>query len=342
MTGPYTPPSAPRPPAATVTGGQAQSTAGRPAFPLNLFSIPLGMTGLATTWSYAAHRGLAPTAVRDVLCLIAMVIWLAVLGAYLYAVSRRSRAVTNGLADPVVGPFGSIALIAPLLLTVNGLLPRAPGAARVIVWILVAAIVALGSWYTGQWIYRPVAIDRLHPGYLLPTVAGGLLAAAAAGACGDIRLGQALFGLGMICWLIIGSMVLLRLLFWPPLPAPLTPTLAIEVAPAAAATIAYLSVNGDRIDAVAAGLGGYGLLMALAQIRLLPAYRRLTFRLGFWAFAFSWAIVATAGLHWLADQQPAGWRAWSYLVLVSITLLVSAIAARTALALHRGEQLLSR
>ncbi|MBV8997608.1 MAG: hypothetical protein JO304_01015, partial [Solirubrobacterales bacterium] len=305
----------------------------------NLFSIPFGITGLATAWAYAAHRGLATPIVCDVLCLIAAMAWLAVLSAFLRAVSWRPRAATGDLADPVLGPFGSIALIVPLLLTVDALLPRAPGAARVIVDVLVAAIVALGGWYTGQWIYRPVAIDKLHPGYLLPTVAGGLLAAAAAGACGDIGLGQTLFGLGMICWLIIGSMVLVRLLFWPPLPAPLTPTIAIEIAPAAAATLAYLSIHGDHINAVAAGLGGYGLLMALAQIRLLPAYRRLAFGLGFWAFTFSWAIVTTAGLHWLADQHPAGWRTWSYLVLAAITLLVGAIAARTVIALRRGQLL---
>ncbi|HEY0938078.1 MAG TPA: hypothetical protein VGD91_30585 [Trebonia sp.] len=310
---------------------------GRTVFPLNLFSIPFGITGLATAWAYATHCGLAPSAIRDVLCLIAAVSWLAVLSAWLRAAGWRPRAMAGDLADPVLGPFGSVALIVPLLLDVDALLPRAPGAARVIVDILIAAIVALGGWYTGQWIYRPVPIGKLHPGYLLPTVAGGFLAAAAAGACGDVGLGQALFGLGLICWLIIGSMVLARLLFWPALPAPLTPTIAIEIAPAAAATLAYLSVRGDRIDPIAAGLGGYGLLMVLAQIRLLPAYRRLAFGPGFWGFTFSWAVVVTAGLHWLADQHPGGWRAWSYLLLAGITVLVGAVAARTVFGL-RGKR----
>jgi tellurite resistance protein len=117
------------------------------------------------------------------------------------------------------------------------------------------------------------------------------------------------------------------------------PTIAIEVAPAAVATQAWLALHGDRIDAVAAALGGYGLLMVIAQLRLLPAYARLSFVPGFWSFTFSWAAVATAGLHWLAVLHPSGWKASSYVVLAAITLLVGAIALRTALALARGRLL---
>jgi tellurite resistance protein len=42
-----------------------------------------------------------------------------------------------------------------------------------------------------------------------------------------------MFGYGIICWLIPGSMILARLFFRPMLPAAITPTIAVEVAPAA-------------------------------------------------------------------------------------------------------------
>jgi tellurite resistance protein len=125
----------------------------------------------------------------------------------------------------------------------------------------------------------------------------------------------------------------------PPLPPPLTPTIAIEVAPPAVAMLGYFAIHGDRVDGPAAGLGGYGLLMVLAQLRLLPAYRRLSFAPGFWAFTFSWAAVVTAALHWLVDLQPTGWRVYGYLLLAAISVLVGAIAARTLLAAVRGELL---
>ena len=138
---------------------------------------------------------------------------------------------------------------------------------------------------------------------------------------------------------MLGSIILGRLVLGPPLPEPLTPTLAIEVAPAAVATFAAFVINGNRVDTVVLLLAGYGLLMVIAQLRLLPAYQRLRFMPSFWSFTFSWAAVAFAGLFWLGITHPAGWRMESYLVLALISAFIGAIAFRTAVALRRGQLL---
>lgn len=182
-------------------------------------------------------------------------------------------------------------------------------------------------------------LDTFHPGYFLPTVAGGLVAAGSAAQVGQHRLAQTMFGLGIICWVIFGSVIMGRLLFRPLVPPALLPTYAIEVAPAAVASLAWFALNGGHVDSVAALLGGYGLLMVLAQLRLLPPYLRLRFMPSTWAFTFSWAAVATAGLRWLQALRPAGATAWQYLVLALITALIAAIAIRTVIALARGQLL---
>jgi tellurite resistance protein len=176
----------------------------------------------------------------------------------------------------------------------------------------------------------------MHPGYFLPTVAGGLVASACAAEVGQHGLGTVMFGYGMICWAILGSMILARLFFRPALPAPLRPTLAIEVAPAAVASLAWTAVHGPAIDTLAAVLAGYGALMVLAQLRLLPIYLRLRFGVGFWAFTFAWAAVATSVLHWIDETRPPGGAVWAWLVLAAVTLLVAGIAARSVLGLVRG------
>ena len=109
--------------------------------PPNVFAIPFGLAGLATAWAYAAHRGLAPPAIRDALSLVAAIAWVGTLVAYLRPAARRSRTVSDDLTDPVAGPFVSVALIVPLVLVVDAVLLRAPGVARVIVDALIAAIV---------------------------------------------------------------------------------------------------------------------------------------------------------------------------------------------------------
>jgi tellurite resistance protein len=77
--------------------------------------------------------------------------------------------------------------------------------------------------------------------------------------------------------------------------------------------------------------------MVLAQLRLLPAYLRLKFMPSFWAFTFAWAAVVFGAMLWLHAGQPAGWKAYTYIMLAAITLFISAIAGRTVTALTRGQ-----
>jgi tellurite resistance protein len=312
-------------------------TVNAPRVPLNFFGMPFGLAGLGVTWQTMAGYGRVPPAVGDIVLAAAAVAWLIVLAGYLRYILSVRPALVRDLLDPVAAPFASLALITPMLLAAEGLYPHAPAAGRVLFDVFLVLTVLLGGWFTGQWIYRPVSLDTFHPGYFLPTVAGGLIASAGAADVGQRRLAEVMLGLGVICWLVLGSIILARLLFRPLPPDPLLPTLAIEVAPAAVASLAYFALDGGRVDTVAAFLGGYGLLMALAQVRLLPAYARLPFMPSTWAFTFSWAAVATTVTYWLNDIRPGGYRVGEYLVLAAVSALIGGIAIRTLLAAGRRQ-----
>jgi tellurite resistance protein len=307
-----------------------------PRIPPNSFGIAFGLAGLGGTWLTAAESGWAPRAVGEVLSLVAAAAWLALVVAYGAHAASRPGALRSDLTDPVVAPFATLATITPMLLVARGLTPYAPATAAVVTAVLIGLTVLHGCWFTGQLIHGDYAMDRLHPGYFIPTVAGGLLSAIAADQIGQTDLAWALFGYGAISWLLLGSMVLGRLFFGPHLPAALLPTVAIEVAPSAIAGLAWFALGDGSIDPVARVLAGYGVLMVLAQLRLVPDFLRLRFSLGFWAFAFSWAAVATVVLHWIARTRPPGGDGLAVLVLVAATLLVGAIAVRTVVGLRRG------
>jgi tellurite resistance protein len=304
--------------------------------PPNSFGMAFGTVGLAGTWLAAADTGLAPRAVGDALLAVAAALWAVVLAAYAVHVGAHRGTLRSDLAHPVLAPFVSLAVITPMVLAARGVAPWAPTLGAVLVDVFLAATVLHGAWFTGQLIAGEYAIDQMHPGYFLPTVAGGLVASASAAEVGQHGLGTAMFGYGMICWAILGSMILARLFFRPALPPPLRPTLAIEVAPAAVASLAWSAVHGPAIDTLTAVLAGYGVLMVLAQVRLVPIYLRLPFGVGFWAFAFAWAAVATTALHWIAGTRPAGGAVWAWLVIAAVSLLIGGIAARSAVGLVRG------
>lgn len=148
-------------------------------------------------------------------------------------------------------------------------------------------------------------------------------------------LAAASFGIGVICWLLLGSTILNRLFTRAALPAALFPTMAIATAPPAVAGLAWFALDGRTVNVVACVLGGYAVLMALAQLRLIPVYTRLSFTPGFWAFTFSYAAAVADGLTWLAVTRPPGASGYAIAALVLLTGFVAWIAARTVvLAVH--------
>jgi tellurite resistance protein len=312
-----------------------------PKIPLNLFGIPFGLAGLGEAWSALASEHHAPSLISEVILLISAASWLVIVAAYLNhlitAAPSARAAIKGDLLDPIASPFASLALIVPVLLASDGLFPHAAMPARVITDVFIAATVLLGGWFVGEWFVGPVELDRFHPGYFLPTVAGGLVASDGAALVGQQRLAELLLGFGVISWIVLGSLILGRLFFRPLLPAALQPTMAIEVAPAAVASLAWFAIHGARIDMVTAFLGGYGILMVIAQLRLLPIYLRLTFMPSMWAFTFSWAAVAATAIIWLQSAAPTGYRVWQYILIAAITAFIGGIAIRTVVAIGRRQ-----
>jgi tellurite resistance protein len=302
-----------------------------------MFAIPFGLAGLAVCWLVAGRMDLAPVAVGGVLLAVSAAVWIAVLVAYVRGLRPMGAALRQDLTDRTAGPFVPLAVLTPVVVAAQGVHPLSPAVGRLLVDVLLVLVLLLGAWFTGDWIFGSVGRDQIHPGWFVPTVAGGIVTASAAAAVGRPTVALVVFGLGVLTWAMLGPLVLTRLITGPTLPVPLRPALAIEVAPAAVASTAWFALNGERIDVLALTLGGYGLVMVLAQVRLLPLFLHLPLMPSTWAFVFSWAAVVTAGLHWLTILAPPGLAVYAYALLAAITVLGGGVAARTVIALvqHR-------
>jgi len=207
---------------------------------------------------------------------------------------------------------------------------------RIVFFIGLLLTVLLGGWMTGQWIISDLRLVQWHPGYFLPTVAGGFIASAGCAALGHDSLARVMFGYGAICWFALGSIILARLFVEASLPPALTPTLAIEVAPPVVAGNAWLEINGHQIDTLILFLGGYALLMVVTQLRLIPVYARLPFAPGWWAFSFSYAAAVAFSIRLLHLDQPDHERLLVLGLLFLITAAVAALVVRTLVGLVAG------
>ncbi|MBC8075452.1 MAG: TDT family transporter [Chloroflexales bacterium] len=304
--------------------------------PPQLFAIPMGLAGLAGTWRTAAARVGAPAAFANLIYLLAAGV-LALLGVALVAkLARRPQRVRNELAHPVVAPFYVLLPISGMLLAL-GLAPYARPLAAVLFCACFAGAWLFGAWLAGQWIVRPLDACSIHPGYFLPTVGTGMIGAEGNAQLGAPALGWLSFGAATVCWMLFGSVIMYRLLVGPPLPAALTPTLAILLTPPALAGNAYFGLNGGRIDTLAYLLAGYVAFMVLVQLRFLPLYRAAPFAPSFWSFTFPCAALVGYTHRWLALLKPGGASIMAWALLMLLTGLVGAIAWRSAVALRRGD-----
>ncbi len=213
---------------------------------------------------------------------------------------------------------------------------QARAAGEIIFGCGAALTVLLGAWITAGWITLYGQLRRWHPGYFLPTAAGGLIAGGCSAALGFTTLSHVLFGLGAGSFVVLASIISLRLFVLPALPPHLLPTMAIEVAPPVVAGNTWFAINGGRVDMPVAILAGFAVLMLLVQLRLIPMYRTAPFGPGFWAFSFPLAAAVTFGLHWLAAEQVRGRTALGYTVVGILTAGFALLAAGTIAGLING------
>jgi tellurite resistance protein len=225
------------------------------------------------------------------------------------------------------------------VLAADVLEPHAPGAARTIVIAFLAIGLLVSGLLTGQWMTGGLEEETFGPAFFLPTVGIGFVGADAAAVVGLHSIAGLFFGIGIAGWVLISSVALNRLFFRPRLAPSLIPTMAIELAPAAVAGNAYFLIHPGSPDLLLLGLSGYAALMVIAQIRLLPLYRTLSFTPSFWSFTFPPANMALFALRWLELERPAGSSAYAWTLFAAITVLVGAIAARTIVAAAHGQLL---
>jgi tellurite resistance protein len=297
-------------------------------FPLNLFGIAFGLSGLAGTWTAAGEKLHFDAAVGNAFWILAAAVWAVSVTRYLLG-ARTWRQVLEDLGHPVLGPFAALVPASGMLF--GGRLSHyAPTAGKTLVLIMFVLTIAIATLFVRHLMLGGLDFDKLHPGYLLPTVAAGLIGGQSLATVGLHSVGIASFAVGILMWLLLGAALTARLAFRPSLPSALIPTIAIFAAPPAVGGNAWFALSG-RLDLFQHALLGTFVLLILVQLALVPTYAKLPFGLGFWALTFTTAASGTYGIHWLTASGLALGGLWTILILAAVTLLIGWIAVRSIL-----------
>lgn len=304
-----------------------------------LFGIALGLLGLSGAWRRLAElplRVASPIADGLLRCALAVLLLLGLL--WLARLRYHWTLVKQAFVHPVQGALLALLPVSALL-AVSQLASLYPTAKPGLLGISLLALVLQGmiAWQVVKQLSTGQMPDELvTPALYLPIVPGGLVGAMALAAL-DLRgFAMLLLGMGLGGWALLEMRILHRL-FDGPLPVALRPTLGIEIAPAAVATLAICTLwSALPADFVLIGLG-IACGPVVAVLTRWHWWSRTPFTFGFWSFSFPLAALASSVVE---AVRRGGWPAE---VAVAAVLLVSLIIAyltiRTLGLLLRGQLL---
>ena len=295
----------------------------------------MGIAGLGLAWM-AAARPLGITASGgEAIVWAASMLWLALTTCQTLKWLQARAIARAEWEHPILGSF--VALVpASLLLMLPALAPGAGIAAKLLFVFLAAAQAAISAAIVARWIAISQEPGPSTPAWHLAVVAGQLFSASAANALGYKLTGWCFFGSGVVWWLLIESIVLPRLIQREPLPPLMRPQIAIELAPPAVVVVTYLALVDGEVDAIALGIFGYALFIALTLALLARFMLKAPFGPAYWAFTFPFTALSAAAWRVALSNATDGAFAVAAVLFVVANAIVLWVAVLSVLALRRG------
>ena len=304
-------------------------------FPVALFASVMGVAGLAIAWLKAAQTGLVPELVGSGLRGLATVLFACLLLIYLAKLWRHHTAVMAERAHPLKQNFFPAISIGLLLLA--------------IAWAHTAPTMASGLWAVGAtlhlvftllamsgWIHHAhFEIKHANPAWFIPVV-GNILVPVAGADFAPPDISWFFFSIGLVFWLVLLTIVLYRLFFHEPLPARLTPTLFILLAPPSVGFLAYLALT-DSLDAFARILYFTALFLGLLLASNAARFFRVPFFISAWAYSFPLAALTLATFEMAQRSGLVFYEGLGWTLLILLTGVVALLSGKTLMTVFRGE-----
>lgn len=303
-------------------------------FPVSFFATVMGTAGLALAW-HKAHAVLgAPAVIGQALQWWALLLFVVLAAIYAAKLLRQPQAVRGEFAHPVKLNFFPTVSIS-LLLLAAAFAAEWPALAGPL-WFAGAALhLAFTLIVMNSWLHHThYQIGHLNPAWFIPVV-GNVVVPVAGVSLAPVEISWFFFSIGMIFWLVLLTIVMNRLFFHEPLPARLTPTLFILIAPPAVGFIAWLKLT-DSLDAFARVLYYSALFLTLLLASNALRFFRLPFFISAWAYSFPLAAMTIATLA-MSERLGGAFVVIGGVLLAVLSLVLALLTARTAVAVARGE-----
>jgi len=277
-------------------------------FPVPLFAVVMGLTGLAIAYQKAAHFFGYPKAIGIYLTYFAFIVFLLISFTYLLKFLKYPQEVKHEFSHPIRINFFPAISICLLLFSIafHSIMPTFSK----IFWYIGAPLHLFFTLYVIKyWIVKNLEIHHSNPAWFIPIV-GNVLVPITGVYYGGVEIAQFYFSIGIFFWVILFTIVLYRIIFHHQFPAKFLPTLFIFIAPAAVGFISYVKIS-ESISKITGGevhttyiifdyfahfLYDVGFFFTLLVFFMFRLFVKVPYAITWWAYTFPMAAMTIASI----------------------------------------------
>lgn len=265
-------------------------------FPASFFGMVMGIVGLSIALINSDAMFAWSLVAGEAILMFSVVLFAVLLASYLYKILRFKDAFWAEMRHPIKMNFIPTISISLLLLSA-AFWELEQVKTSFNLWLLGASLqLVLTLWLLYNWIYHDFfKIEHSNPAWFIPIV-GNIVVPIAGVQHVPEDISWFFFAIGIVFWPLLKSVLLYRLIFHPPIPDKLMPTLFIFIAPPAVGCVSYMALNHGEVDAFARILYFFALFFTLFLLFSINKFRKLSFALSWWAYTFPLAAMAISSL----------------------------------------------
>ena len=297
-------------------------------FPIMMYAIVMGLSGLTITYQKAALWLNFPYFIGEVLMYVTTAVFVIVSFIYLKKFFKYKSAVKNEFSHPVRINFFAAISISMLMLA--------------IIYKESCPVVSAFVWYPGTllhffltmhtisfWINENQHMDHSNPAWFIPIVGNVLVPVAGIGFV-DLGILVYFFSVGMFFWIILFAVILNRIIFHNQMAVKFMPTLFILIAPPAIGFIAYFKMFGV-IDVFALMLFNMAIFFTILVAFMYKNFIKIKFFISWWAFVFPIAAMAISAMLMYSQNSSTSLLLFSYFMIAVVTIIVFIVTYQTLL-----------
>ncbi|PFG58014.1 tellurite resistance protein [Vibrio sp. ES.051] len=301
-------------------------------FPISMFSIVMGLSGFSIAWQKAL--GMSLPVVTAFTSVLASIVMLLVSSLYLLKLFRYPNAVIAETKHPIKINFFAAFSISLLLLSV--VWHRFESLSYCLWGIGALVQLSLTLMVMHSWIHHEhYRLEHANPSWFIPVV-GNIIAPITGAKLGYIEVSWFFFGVGIIFWLVLLTIIINRLIFHEALPARFKPMLFILLAPPSISFVSYSSLVPELTD-FSRILASVALFTAILLVLNINQFRKGGFYLSSWAFSFPVAAFNVALFRYAELTQSPAYFYMGIALLGCLTLLILWLSLNTFKAIKAGE-----